>query len=70
MKVVQGNQKLKATIESSDRYYKQQQFDNYRKNYQQNFKKEDIISQIVKVKMKFLFPKREIKTKIKFMCIM
>ena len=39
MKVVQENQKLKATIESYDRYYKQQQFDNYRKDYQQKFKK-------------------------------
>ena len=27
-----------------------------------NFKKEDIINQIVKVRMKFLFPKKGIKT--------
>ena len=37
LKVVQGDQKLKVTIQSYDRYYKQQQFDNYRKNYQQKF---------------------------------
>ena len=36
-KVVQENRKLKATVESYDRYYKQKQFDNYRKDYQQKF---------------------------------
>ena len=35
-----------------------------------NFKKEDIINQRVKMKMKFLFPKKEIKTEIKFILIM